>query len=339
VRREVVYELEYQLQLVSDGDLSALVSAGRSFLARYPELTGIVPILLERGDPAGRSFAIRGAAIGQTPELLSALRDFVFSRYGPDLIRIQATEVLLQTEWLQPGSHQMWVKGRWEESLIMGAVIDGEPIRNVGEKARPLSDKALYALRAGDGLKAEGLLRQALLIEPDNPMLIHNLLSSLSLQGRTEEVEELAEKLHRQFPEYFFGRTNMAMLAIQKGELDRAGEYLKPLYSRRHFHFSEYRSFASVQIKLALARGDRKTARQWLENWERIDPDNRELERFRIDLLKYRSNSRPPSLSNVEPTQSSKRKSEVKHLIYSCALLTSHEERVGWDSAGACFCM
>jgi tetratricopeptide (TPR) repeat protein len=281
VRREVVYELEDELRFVSEDDKALLVRVGKRFLARHPELKHITPILLERGDPAGRSFAITVATIGQTPELLSALRNFVLGRNGPDLFRIRSTRVLLETEWLEPGPQQMWLKGQWDESLLMGVMIDGEPIKNVGKKAEPLVNQALHLLRAEDGEKAEAVIRQALLIEPENPMLINNLIKSIELQGRRQEVEEMAEDLYERFPDYLFGRTNIAILAIQKGDLDRASECLKPLYSRKRMHFSEYGAFASAQIELALASGDRKTAKQWFENWDRIDPDNQQRERFR----------------------------------------------------------
>jgi len=281
VRREVVYELEDELQFVSDDDRPALVRVGKRFLAQHPDLKHIVPILLERGDPAGRSIAISVATIGQIPELLSALRNFALGRNGPDLFRIRSTQVLLETGYLEPGPHKMWIKGQWDESLLMGVMIDGEPIKNVGKKAEPLVNQALHLLRAGDGKKAEAVIRQALLIEPENPMLINNLIKSIELQGRRREVEEMAEDLYKRFPDYLFGRTNIAILAIQKGDLDRASECLKLLYSRKRMHFSEYGAFASAQIELALASGDRKLAKQWFENWERIDPDNLQREQYR----------------------------------------------------------
>ncbi|MCI0423455.1 MAG: tetratricopeptide repeat protein, partial [Acidobacteria bacterium] len=123
VRREVVYELEDELRFISEDDKASLARVGKRFLARHPELKHIVPILLERGDPAGRSFAITVATIGQTPELLSALRNFTLGRNGPDLFRIRSTQVLLETGYLEPGPHQMWLKGQWEESLLMGVMI------------------------------------------------------------------------------------------------------------------------------------------------------------------------------------------------------------------------
>lgn len=291
--REVVYELEDKLRLFSEEDelrfyseedKASLVRTGKQFLALHPELKHLVPILLERGDPAGRSFAITVATTGQTPELLSALRDFVLSRNGPDLFRIRSTQVLLETGYLEPGPQQMWIKGEWGESLLMGVMIDGEPIKNVGKRAEPLVNQALHLLRAGDGKKAEAVIRQAMLIEPENPMLINNLIKSIELQGRRREVEAMAEDLYERFPDYLFGRTNIAILSILKGDLDRAGECLKPLYSRKRMHFSEYAAFASAQIELALASGDRKLAKQWFENWERIDPDNQQREQYRARI-------------------------------------------------------
>jgi hypothetical protein len=89
-------------------------------------------------------------------------------------------------------------------------------------------------------------------------------------------------ELHRQFPDYLFGRIAMAELAMKQGEFDRAQEYLNPLYERRRLHFSEFRALAFARIDLALARGDREEARLWFENLEQIYPDARGLESYRL---------------------------------------------------------
>jgi len=280
VRRSTIEDLIKQTQYVGNSE-SAMMRAGRRFLDQHPEMNVVIPILLERGDPVGREFALRTAALAQTPELLSALRDFVLSQHGPDALRIQASEPVVKAGLLPGGMTRFWVSGEWQEVLLMGVEIHGEPVGKMSPKTERLLRPALEALHAGNGVKGETLLKQALEIEPNNPALLNNLGKAYELQGRQREAEELAYQIHERFPDYLFGRTNLAMVLILKGELDRADELLKPLFSRQRMHFGEYGAFAAAQVELALARGNRKAARSWFEMWEQVDPDDPNLEHFR----------------------------------------------------------
>src|SRR5208282_1740376 len=62
----------------------ALTREARGFLSDHPELVSVVPMLLDRGDPVGRGFALRLALLAETPEMLAALRDFALEQRGPD---------------------------------------------------------------------------------------------------------------------------------------------------------------------------------------------------------------------------------------------------------------
>lgn len=146
-------------------------------------------------------------------------------------------------------------------------------------------DQATSVLRAGDGLAAEPLFRQALELEPDKPDLLNNLALSLSLQGREAEAIALLEVLHYQHPDYLFARTGLAKVAMQNGDLERAQALLEPLYERRKFHVSEFDALCATQIDLLLMQNDRLSAQKWFDMWEDCSPQNPKLDFYR-KLLK-----------------------------------------------------
>lgn len=84
-------------------------------LKQHPELVALTGILLDRGDPTGRTFALDLALSARTPEMLQALRDFALGQRGPDELRIRAAQELSRDGLLPEGPVRTWVKGRWQE--------------------------------------------------------------------------------------------------------------------------------------------------------------------------------------------------------------------------------
>src|SRR5207302_5683707 len=75
----------------------------REFLDRNPVVARLVPILLDRGDPTGRTLAFLLAQTAATPPLLEALRDFALGQRGPDEQRLQAANVACEAGLLPTG--------------------------------------------------------------------------------------------------------------------------------------------------------------------------------------------------------------------------------------------
>jgi tetratricopeptide (TPR) repeat protein len=281
VPRSLIEDLVKQTGSVSARKEAAMERAGRRFLELHPAVTKLIPVLLERGDPVGREFAVRVSVLAKTPELLAALRDFALGQHGPDALRMQAAQPLLEAGLMTGGMTRFWLKGEWQDLLLLGIELHGEPLLKLPRQAERLLHQALDALRDGDGVKAEALVRQALELAPDVPALYNNLAKAYEAQGRRAEAEETIRQIHERFPDYLFGRANLAQLLTRDGHLDAAEELLKPLFARRRMHFSEFAVFAVAQIELALARRERRAARSWFEMWEEADPDNPLLDHFR----------------------------------------------------------
>jgi len=243
------------------------------YLQKHPEIVTLVSLLLERGDPQGRDFALRFAMIAKTPAMLEALRDFALSDCGPDEMRQRAAQAASDAGLLPPGEVRMWLKGKWQEVLLLGMEIHNEPTETHQPQVEDLLIDALDALEEDDPEEAESLLKEALAIEPEAPDLMFNLATAYEQQKRTEEAYELTQLIHQNHPDYPFARLGLARFHIKNKEYKAAEELLKPMLQWKQFHFQEFALFCQTQIELRLAKKELEGARSWLGMWENIDPD------------------------------------------------------------------
>jgi tetratricopeptide (TPR) repeat protein len=158
--------------------------------------------------------------------------------------------------------------------LLMNIELHGEPVGKLNPKVEPLLRQSLILLQMGKGTEAEALLRQALEIDPNDPALLNNLGQAYALQGQERKADELAYEIHERFPNYLFGRTNLANILIEKGEIERAKELIAPLFSRKRLHLSEFSAICAAQVQLSLAEGKREAAESWLDMMKQVVPDD-----------------------------------------------------------------
>jgi tetratricopeptide (TPR) repeat protein len=240
-------------------------------------VTALVPLLLDRGDPGGRTFALRLALIARTPELLAALRDFALGQRGPDQARLEASNAAADAGLLPAGPTRMWMGGEWIESLLLSFEVTHEPTPRHPPEVEALAIKGLEALNAEDGVRGEQFFRQALELAPNAPDLLNNLAAALTLQGRDREPDEMIRQVHERFPDYFFGRVGMARIAVRAGELDKAADYLLPLLSQRKLHVTELDALAAVEIEVARAKKQPEGAMKWFEILAELYPESPNL--------------------------------------------------------------
>ncbi|MBI2951933.1 tetratricopeptide repeat protein [bacterium] len=263
----------------------AVTQAARRYLRQHPEVAALVPLLLDRSDSHGREFALRVALMAETPEMLTALRDFALSQRGPDDLRHQAARAASEAGLLPAGPTRMWMNGEWQEILLLGFELNDEPVVEHKPKTERWIIDAMEALGQGDGERAERLLKRALEIEPDAPDLLNNLAFAYGLQGRAREAEALVQQVHQRHPDYAFARIGLARKCISKRQLDEARSLLEPLLSRKRFNFKEFSAFCHAQVELFSAEGKHEGVRAWLDLWAGVDPDNPHIAdwRRRID--------------------------------------------------------
>ncbi len=260
----------------------------RAYLDKHPQLAHLVPLLLDRGDPQGRQFALLLATMVDTPEMLQCLKTFALSQRGPDQMRMQAMGTVAEADLWPDEPIRMWLRGQWQQIMPLAIQLHDEPQGQHSAKVTQLCGQALELLRHGeaeDGVEAERILQQALELEPEAPDLHYNLAAAYKLQGRHEEGDEQIRNVATRFPEYLFGKLGMAGLHIEDGEVEAAEAILKPFLSYRRLHFSEFAALSQSYLQLLLAQKRLDAAQAWLSMWERADPDHPAQEPWRMRLL------------------------------------------------------
>lgn len=281
---KTIRDLIARIQPVAKRGDAALTQATQRFFRDHPEVRGLIPLLLDRGDPAGREFAFHLAMSFDAPEMKTALRDFALSARGPDELRMRASQEASRAGLIPPGMARMYLKGQWREVLLLGMEIHNEPDTAFRPAVQELFEQAYDRLYAGDGAGAEALLRQADALEPNHPSIRHNLAMALEVQGRRAEAEALIRENFARHPDYLFARCLLARLAAQRKQLDEARTLLEPLLTQKRFHFSEFAAYAMAQIDLLLAEGAADSARSWFEMWSSADPEHPQLDSYRARL-------------------------------------------------------
>lgn len=254
------------------------------YLKQHPEVVWLAPILFERGDKEAREFAMRLSTMAQTPEMLAALRNFALSQRGPDAMRIEAANAVAAAGLLPSGTVRLWMRGEWQEVLLLGFEIHGDPIYRHPPKVTELLEEAVMALHEEDADEAETLLKRALELEPDAPDILYNLTVAYEQQDRTEEAETLVREIHERHPDYPFARLRLVRQRIKERELDEANALLKPLFSLKRLHHSELAALCNAQIELSVAQKNKDAARSWLGIWAEIHPDHPGVAHWRRQL-------------------------------------------------------
>jgi tetratricopeptide (TPR) repeat protein len=298
------FSIAYWIPAKTIEDLRATIPAGekvsnevaerafRRFARKHPELEGLVPALLDRGDLAGRDFAFRLAKLTGTPSMLQALRDFAVSTRGPDAMRLEAANVAGDAGLFPGGLARLWSHGKtgagaWHDVMLMSFEITDEPDYELTGRAHDLMEEAIAALHRGEGEKAEQLLEETLQLEPDTPgtpSILNNLALAYEQQGRSEEAHALVANLHEEHPDYLFARVALAKLRIWEGKPKMAKELLDPLMSRKRFHHTEFGALCDAYIDMHVAMRNREAARSWLDLWAGYDPDNPAVQRWQQRL-------------------------------------------------------
>ncbi len=282
VPKKLVSGLKAQLAPVRGKNAdAALQREANRYLADHPELEGLIPLLLDRSDGPGRELAVNLAGLFQTPGMLQAVRDFALGQRGPDQLRLQASRLAEEAGLLPPGPRRLWLEGAWHDTKTQRFEIHSDPVeRTHASGVFDLLTRGMAAFRGGDAAGAERLLRQALALDPDDPVVLNNLAAACAQLGREEESEALSIRLHERHPDYLFGRTALANLACQRGQVERARALLQPLQERPRLHIGEFTALCIAEINLYFATGQRNQVEHWLGMLRQVVPDHPLLESF-----------------------------------------------------------
>lgn len=264
-------------QIVSDietDNKNKSQSIAKRIIKKNPYIISLISILLKRGSPSGRQFAIYLATLTKKAELTVALKEFAFGREGNDKDRLEVAQKLNQEGLIPSGNVKMWIKGEQQELLLMGMEINDEPTVIHSKKVQELGNKAVMCLKTGDSERAESILMEALKLEPNAPDLKFNLSNAYILQGREAEAKALLHKIHEENPDYTFATLSLARYYLEQEELEKAEEMLTPLLKKRKFHYQEICKLCETQIHLAVKQKNSEAAISWLNMWKQIGDEN-----------------------------------------------------------------
>lgn len=266
-----------------------ILQAMNGLLAERPYLPQLFPHILERGDRAAREFVVTFIRVLHTPELVPILYTFAQSPYGPDALRLDASQIVSRHQpSLLPENRQMpmWIKGKQTEIFQLGFEISDEPELWDGVSHEILDKYAetYDLLVAGESDAAEPLLHEIIAAAPHFYSAYNQLAVVYERQGRRQEARALVEDTHARFPDYLFARAALSQFLAQDGRIEEAREMIAPLLRLTRLHISEFKALARAQMGIALADNQPDAARAWLEMWRDVDEDDPELRHWQIRL-------------------------------------------------------
>ena len=255
-----------------------------SYFSEHPEILQFIPAAITAGEIFTREFAFQLADMTSDPKTLNWLKVFVLGREGSDSLRVKAAQILSRHGIFKAGEKvKLWLQNDLTSIVVFGFEIVFGPMDKDALKrsARNLAEEAIEALQERNGELAEGYLRKALEIQPDEPTLLNNLAVSLNLQGKVSEANSLADQLEIQFPEYLFGQLIAARKAISAKDFNKAQRILDKLMKKDKLHSTEFSALCSCQVDFQIADKNLKIAFSWLQTWEKVFPEDPSLMKYR----------------------------------------------------------
>ena len=258
-----------------------------AYLDEHPEILGFVAAALPWGDAKTRELAIALVEMSTHPKLVAILKDFALGEIGPDSQRVGAAQVLSKLGVLPSGEEiELWIQGNRKPVLMLGFQISYEAARRnlLKPAALHLMEQAVDALQAEEYAKAESLLRKAVEIQPNDPGLLNNLAVALERQNKKAESGALAERVEKEFPDYFFGQVIAAKKAILANDLEKAKAIVGRLMKKTELHVTEFSALCACQVNLMIADEKPEGAVSWYEMWKNGYPDDPRLEEYKFKI-------------------------------------------------------
>ena len=289
-------ELIVQLSRASASDDRAMKRQLQRHVGRYPWLRNVIPVLLEQGDGPAREYAFMLGRALDDPEIIEHLKRFAFGDRGTDKQRMSVALWLYENELLPSKIVTMWQGGERQEVRLLTQTITTEtdPPPYSEQNLRRI-EGAYDALGRGEFARAAHLYEEVIADEAEiDPSTLNNLAMAYFQSGRSDEANQLVDRILSDFPDYFFGKIARGGRLIVAGKLDEAEAILQPLALQEEYHISEYSALCRLQMDLALARKSYDQAQATLERWENIYPDDPLLIRYRARLEVLRRKPRWP---------------------------------------------
>lgn len=246
----------------------------RRYAAQHPRVVDAVCEMLYTSEgPMAKRAAVVLQMMG-TEEAVNALRTFAFGTAGADEARMSALFALTELNQVPMESPvRLWLEGEWRE-IIPRKILVADRELPYPPQVRKQMEAALVANRRGEVAKAKRIWQQLIAEHPQVREAYNNLATLLFNEGNKTEGEAMLKKAVEVDPNYVFPRVNLASLALHRGDLGAAEEWLKPIGMLDTMHPDELAAFFRVSAMLHLERGDRKAAEKDLESALNINPND-----------------------------------------------------------------
>ena len=255
-----------------------------AYMDAHPEILQFVSDALLWGDAPSRELALNFVDMSAHPGLLEILKNFTLGEAGPDALRLEGLQHLTKYGVFETGEMvELWREGRLTPVLMLGFQIssDSPDKPQLKPAAVRLVQQAMSTLHSEDGSKAEGLLRKALEVQPEEPSLLNNLAVALQMQDKMSEANALADHIAEKFPDYFFGQVIAARRALQAEDLEKARVIIDRLMKKKELHVTEFGALCGCQIDLLIEDNKPEGAVSWFGMWEQGYPEDPALEHYR----------------------------------------------------------
>lgn len=231
------------------------------FLDDNPDLKAVLPLLLDRGDSAGRDFALFAAKYSPVEGLLA----FAQGSSGSDEHRMEAAQSLAEhgiIDRSQPFKY--YSRGVQTGVKLLNFEIHSEPVgSDLPDEVQDHLEASHAAVHANDLNRAMTEIEAALALAPDTATLLNQKAVILGMQGHIQQSESLIRTVAQMHPDYFFARAAMAQLCAREKKFDEALDWLQPLMTQGRYHISEFQALAQAQIRLLSAQHDYKGVLSW----------------------------------------------------------------------------
>jgi tetratricopeptide (TPR) repeat protein len=160
--------------------------------------------------------------------------------------------------------------------------IENEYIPPCSQATVELIDKSLDILSrgpndSGNQSEATPYLEQAIEMEPDCAMALHNLGALYMNLGRLEEGEALIRRSVAVDPNYLFAFTTLAQLELRNKNYKACKDHIEHILSASSIPFNVIQRAFEIQVRLGVAEQNLKGAKTALQMLKEFLPDDPKL--------------------------------------------------------------
>jgi tetratricopeptide (TPR) repeat protein len=246
--------------------------------AEHPFAGAVLAKALFLCEPEGIEFILECARHIKSTELQNAVKEFARGRFGTDEIRLKAARIAAGWSGDRNGA-EVFYSGEMRRAAAL-VEITNAPVNVYEPQVQRRLEKAHDALIAGDVKTAASIFEDLVAQGNRTPDILFNMASAYNRQGRKQEADSWIDRIHAEFPDYFFARAALAIRALDDGNVTLAKAFTEPFLGRRRYHVSEYKELCNLMFLIESADGNIDGMWQWIDSIEDFDPENPHLPEF-----------------------------------------------------------